>query len=74
MKRPTAAEEKNHEIRERLIAYKDSLKASIGGNIMAQMEIEIPCSHATLSRIINRQIPLRGMTAVAIESYLERKK
>jgi hypothetical protein len=70
MKKRTTLEQAQHDLRERLIKYYGSRKGD--GDVQRNMAREIPCSIGTLSAFLQRQRPIRGMSAIAIEKYLDR--
>ncbi len=71
MKKRTPIEQSQHDLREKLIAYYNRRKPS-GGQVQVEMASEVPCSISTMSALLQRQRPCKGMTAIAIERYLER--
>ena len=72
MKKRTKTEQSQYDLRERLIAYYESRKSPDAGKLQVVMAAEVPCSVGTLSAFLTRGREIKGMSAVAIEQYLNR--
>jgi hypothetical protein len=70
-KRKTPTEIAHGKLRERLISYYERRRKD-GGEVQKTMASEVPCSVGTLSAYLTRGRDIKGMSAIAIENYLNR--
>lgn len=81
-KRMTPQEQSEHDLRERLIAHYESLKAKAiqenggeergSGKTQQILAASIPISVSVLNPLLNRQRPIKGLVAIAVRVYLDR--